>query len=621
MSKINHNNHIQSLRGIAIISVILFHTNPEFFSTGYLGVDIFFVISGYLICKVLAKNEELNKNLLCNFYIRRARRTLPALLVLIFISIPFFIYILMPVNLIDYGQSLIVTPIFLSNFLFGSENTYWGALSELKPLLHTWSLSIEWQFYFLFPLLFFFKKKLSIFITLFLLSLLSSLFINFSELPIFINNHKIRIDNFFFTSNRIWEFLAGSCLYLFEKNKKIRVVKNNYLSFLGLFLIFLSFYFFGRFAREKIYFNLLPVIGSCLFIYYGNEKNNFDKIYKNKFLLHTGLISYSLYLWHQPILAYFKNLFNNNIPGLYYYLIYFLIYIFSIASFYLIEKSFYEKQTLRNKRFILFIFLSTLIIIFIGFLIANGKVNIQNSINQKVNDIRKKYPNLDTKDIAQKRGLQNDEFFNKKFSNAGKVKIYINGDSHSKDLFLILQSSEKITKSYEFSMDNIDEADAILYTRQFYEETLKDFEKHDIFIKATAKNKKIIIISRAAEFYTGNIDPLIFNLIQDTNNLNAYKNNNKEFIDKNFYKILRDDVIKINKQLKIKAEEMGALYIDRVDLGCDIIKQVCHSMTAEGFPIYWDHSHLTWQGVNFFSNLVDKKNWFGPVEVFLKKNK
>jgi hypothetical protein len=363
------------------------------------------------------------------------------------------------------------------------------------------------------------------------------------------------------------------------------------------------------------------VAGSCLFIYYGNERNNFDKIYKNKFLLHIGLISYSLYLWHQPILAYFKNLFNNNIPSLYYYLIYFLIYIFSVASFYLIEKSFYEKQILRNKKFTLFIFLSTLIIIFTGFLIASGKVNIENSINKQVSDIQKKFPNLDIKDIAQKRGFQNHDFFNKKFSNTGKIKIYISGDSHSKDLFLILQSSEKITKFYEFSLDNIDEADAILYNRQFYEEMLKDFEKHDIFIKTKGKNKKIIIIGRAAEFYTGNIDPLIFNLIQDPNNLNAYKNNNKEFIDKNFYNILRDDVIKINKQLKIKAEEMGALYIDRVDLGCDIIKQACHSMTADGYPIYWDHSHLTWQGVNFFSNLVDKKNWFGPVEEFLKKNK
>ena len=490
MYKINHNNHIQSLRGIAIISVILFHTNPEFFSTGYIGVDIFFVISGYLICKVLDKNEELNKNLLCDFYIKRARRTLPALLVLVFITIPFFIYILMPVNLIDYGQSLIVTPIFLSNFLFGSENTYWGALSELKPLLHTWSLSIEWQFYLLFPLLFFFKNKLIIFITLFLLSLFSNFFINFSELQIFISDHKIRIDNFFFTTNRIWEFLAGSCLYLFEKNKKFKIIKKNYLSILGLFLIFFSFYFLDRFARENIYFNLLPVAGSCLFIYYGNERNYFDKIYKNKFLLHIGLISYSLYLWHQPILAYFKNLFNNNIPSIYYYLIYFLIYIFSIASFYLIEKSFYEKQKLNNKKFVLFIFLSILIIIFAGFLIASGKVNIENSINKKVNDIQNKYPNLDIKDIAQKRGFQNHDFFNKKFSNNGKIKIYIYGDSHSRDLFLILRLSEKITKLYEFALDDFDGADAILYTRQFYEEMLKDFEKHDIFTKAKAEKKK-----------------------------------------------------------------------------------------------------------------------------------
>ena len=218
MKKMSYRQDIQILRGISVILVVMYHLKIPGFKNGFLGVDIFFVISGYLICKVLAKNEELNKNLLCNFYIRRARRTLPALLVLIFISIPFFIYILMPVNLIDYGQSLIVTPIFLSNFLFGSENTYWGALSSLKPLLHTWSLSIEWQFYLLFPLLFFFKKKLLIFITLFLLSVFSNFFINFIELPIFISDHKIRIDNFFFTTTRIWEFLAGSCLYLFERS-------------------------------------------------------------------------------------------------------------------------------------------------------------------------------------------------------------------------------------------------------------------------------------------------------------------------------------------------------------------------------------------------------------------
>ena len=623
MSRINHSNHIQSLRAIAVLSVILFHTNPEIFNTGYLGVDIFFVISGYLICKVLEKHTRLDKKLLFDFYTRRARRTLPALIVLILITFPFFLSILTTVNLIDYSQSLIATPIFLSNFLFGSENSYWGAISELKPLLHTWSLSIEWQFYILFPLLFFFKNKLPIFITIFLLSIITNIFINFDDYPIFINNHKIRIDNFFFTSNRIWEFLAGSCLYLFEKNYNFQIKKNNLLSFFGLVLIFLSFYFFDISARQNIYLNLLPVVGVCLFILFTEDSGKLGAVYKNKILLHVGLISYSLYLWHQPILAYFKNIYNNNIPSLYYFLIYFLIYFFSILSFYLVEKSFYEKKILQDKNFLFISSLLIAIIVFMGGLIASGKINIANSNIKKIIELEKNFPKLATSELAQERGILNNgrqNSFKKKFNKNIKVKIFIIGDSHSRDLILVLSSSKKISERYEFSLDDFDNADAVLYTRQFYEDMVENLEKFDLFQRAKEQNKKIIIVGRAAEFYTGNTSPLIYNLMQSSNNENAYKNNNKIFIDRNFYKILRDDVIKINKKLKSKAEKIGALYIDRVGLACDMIGESCHSMDPEGHALYWDHSHLTWQGVNFFSNLVEETNWFGPVNDFLVKN-
>lgn len=622
MNNINHNNHIQSLRAIAVISVMLFHTNQEIFSTGYLGVDIFFVISGYLICKVLSKYEKINFVLLFDFYIRRARRTLPALLALILISIPFFLTILMPVNLIDFSQSLIATPIFLSNFLFGSENDYWGSLSELKPFLHTWSLAIEWQFYLSFPLIFFFKKRLTIFVILFLISILTNIFINFNDLLIFIDNHKVRLDNFFFTTNRIWEFLAGSILYLFEQNSKLKIKKSKILSLLGLSLIFASFYFFEKSLRFNTYWNLIPVIGTCLFIYFTDAEEQFKSIYKNKLLLHIGLISYSLYLWHQPILAYFKNLFNNNIPNYYYLLIYVFIYLFSIFSFYLFEKPFYEKKILKNKTFVSLTFLIILFIISIGFLISTEKINIKNSIEKKITKIEKTHPKLKTRDLAQKRGILNGdrrEKFEKNFTDSEKIKVYINGDSHSRDLFLILFNTKKTSQLFEFSIKDFDNADVVLYHRQFYEETIRDLEQHTIIKKAIANNKKIIIVSRSPEFYSGNISPLIYNLIQNQNNLDAYNKKDKKFIDHNFYQILRDDVLKINKKLKIKASKLEALYLDRFDIACDMLNKSCHSMTLKGHPLYWDHSHLTWQGVYFFSNLVDETKWFDEVSKFLNR--
>lgn len=619
MNRINHNNHIQSLRAVAVISVVLFHTDSHLFSTGYLGVDIFFVISGYLICKVMFKYRNLNSNSLFNFYVKRARRTLPALLVMILFSIPFFLYILMPVNLKDYGQSLITTPIFLSNFLFGSENDYWGAISELKPLLHTWSLSIEWQFYILFPLLFFFKKRLAIFLILFLASFISNILINFDELHVYINNHKIRIADFFFTTNRIWEFIIGSCLYIVEKDYKNKINKNIFLSLFGLLIIFLSFYFFGRSAKENIYFNILPVLGTCLFILF-TDNNKIQILYKNKILLHIGLISYSLYLWHQPILAFFKNILNNNVSASYYLIIYLIIYLVSFMSYHLLEKYFYEKKILKDRNFIIIVTLVSSLIILVGFIISSGKLSVNSGINKKINSIEQKFPKINTKELAQQRGILNNgrqELFYQKFIDSKKINIFIFGDSHSRDLLLILNESDKISNIYNFSLTDYDAADAVLYSRQIYEDEIDKLETLNVFKKALSDKKKIIITSRAAEFYLGNISPLLYSLTQNQKNIEAYKNLNKEFIDQNFYKILRDDIIKINIRLKKKAKEMGALYLDRVKLACDLGGKKCHSMTEDGYALYWDHSHLTWKGVFFFSNLVDKTNWFSPVKKFL----
>ena len=156
MHKVDLRNEISGLRALAIIPVILFHLNYSSFEGGFVGVDIFFVISGYLITSVIVKNE-INFNIFY-FYERRIRRILPLLLFVAILTIPLAYYFMLPKNLLDYAQSLSLTSIFLSNFLFWMEEGYWEFSSQMKPLLHTWSLSVEAQFYLFFPFIFFFKR-------------------------------------------------------------------------------------------------------------------------------------------------------------------------------------------------------------------------------------------------------------------------------------------------------------------------------------------------------------------------------------------------------------------------------------------------------------------------------
>ena len=157
---------IDGLRALAVLPVILFHAGYNNFEGGYVGVDIFFVISGYLISSIIIYEVELGKFSLKNFYERRARRILPALFSVILISAPFAWFILLPADLELFNNSAFSALTFWSNYIFYFEIDYFETSSRLKPLLHTWSLSIEEQFYIIFPilLLFFFKFKKKYFI-------------------------------------------------------------------------------------------------------------------------------------------------------------------------------------------------------------------------------------------------------------------------------------------------------------------------------------------------------------------------------------------------------------------------------------------------------------------------
>ena len=198
---------IDGLRAIAVVPVILFHVGFEIFSGGYVGVDIFFVISGYLITMILIEDIENKRFDLVYFYERRARRILPALFFVMLICIPFAWLWMLPDPLENFGQSLLSTSLFSNNFLLMITSTdYWALTGEYKPMLHTWSLAVEEQFYIVFPVLLFFLwgfgKKRAIWV----ISILAFISLVLSEW----GSANAKIANFYLAPFRAWELFLGS---------------------------------------------------------------------------------------------------------------------------------------------------------------------------------------------------------------------------------------------------------------------------------------------------------------------------------------------------------------------------------------------------------------------------
>ena len=255
--KLKYRPEIDGLRAIAVLPVIFYHAGFEVFKGGYVGVDVFFVISGFLITTIIIQDLENNQFKFIKFYERRARRILPALIFMTLVSLIIGYFVLTPYYYKDLFQTALSSSIFLSNFLLYLKSGYFSAISELKPLLHTWSLSVEEQFYILFPLLLFFsKKKLLYLILLFILSVV------FAE--IILNYDKDA--NFYLLPSRAFELLAGSIASFFVYNKKFKL--KNSITIIGLFIIIFSIFFFDEKTPLPGLYSLIPVTGTVLLLLY-----------------------------------------------------------------------------------------------------------------------------------------------------------------------------------------------------------------------------------------------------------------------------------------------------------------------------------------------------------------
>lgn len=331
MTKPIYVEHIDFLRAIAVILVILFHLDVPLVSGGFLGVDVFFVISGYLITRNIKNEIQVSGNFdFRNFYIRRIRRLIPTLLLVLLLTFIFGFLFFPPSLFSGLVQSMFFSSFALSNFYFLSEINYFDVSSNLKPLLHTWSLGIEEQFYLLYPFTLFilfklFKKK-NIVLLFLLLFLGLSIWLNIASSNGFIsegfvsfftssNNYLENINSmqFFLLPFRVFEFLMGGILVFMSgigrKNKTVQSA----LNMLGLAIIVLSSFLFDSQTTYLSTLNMVPCFGASLFIF-NFPNGSLSKIYNLKFFKLTGKISYTLYLFHWPIIVFygFVNGFDTN---------------------------------------------------------------------------------------------------------------------------------------------------------------------------------------------------------------------------------------------------------------------------------------------------------------------
>ncbi len=302
-----YRREIDGLRAIAVITVIFFHAGFDAFGGGFVGVDIFFVISGYLITTIILDELARDKFSIVNFYERRARRILPALFFVMLVCIPIACFFLMPRDLKDFSKSFMAVSVFASNILFWRESTYFDTAADLKLLLHTWSLAVEWQYYFLFPLflllLWRFDKRWIVG-TLALILFASFTLAQWAA-------YAKPIAAFYLLPTRGWELLIGALAAFFpsgtnrtEFGKPI----NEAGGWLGGALIMYAVFTFNKQTPVPGAYALVPVFGTLLVVLCATQKTTIGRFLGNKFFVGFGLISYSAYLWHQPLFAFARHI-------------------------------------------------------------------------------------------------------------------------------------------------------------------------------------------------------------------------------------------------------------------------------------------------------------------------
>lgn len=548
MKASDYKPHIDGLRALAVLPVIFFHADLNLFEGGFIGVDIFFVISGYLITNIILRDLIEKKFSFKNFYLRRVRRILPILTFVTIISLLISLFLMPDEQLKFFSKQIISVVLLISNFFFWKNTSYFDPNSELQPLLHTWSLGVEEQFYIFFPLFLFFiwkKIKNKLILTLiifFILSLtLSQIGGNFkiqnlsNDFPYFILPFdffwQAGSANFYLPFGRIWELLAGSLLAVVTSKKKINDKKSNdYFSFIGLSLILFSIFTYSENIQYPSIFTVLPVVGTVLLITFSTKDTLSYKILSFKPLVFFGLISFSLYLWHQPLLAFNRIHFGVSLSLYHKFIIILATFFLSVMSWKFVELPFRNKKIINDKKLIVSVLSTSFFLLIISSLILSSKIN---SVKKSLPDnILKTFQSENIKncfDIDYSH-LDNKNWFCEIGDQSKDISFVLIGDSHALSLKSVFDNAAKF-KNKKGIFTGISGCPGLLGINSITSNTNKrncNLLNKKLFKFVKEKEiKKIFLASRWTYYTVGDLAKNNFNLISKEEDSLSNKNISK----------------------------------------------------------------------------------------------
>jgi peptidoglycan/LPS O-acetylase OafA/YrhL len=635
-----YRREVDGLRSIAVGSVILYHAGLSLVPAGYLGVDVFFVISGFLITSILLRDLADGDFSIARFYERRARRILPALfLVTMLAAIP-AAFLLLPTQLVEFGHSLVATAAFVSNLQFAGEVEYFTNATDLKPLIHTWSLAVEEQFYIFFPplLLLLFRwrgRGVAIALLVITAASLAAAQIGAALYP---------DENFFLTHGRVWELAIGSlaAVLQFYRPQPARPL----VAALGLAMIVLPILFYGPTIISPTLYTAVPVLGTALVLLFAQGNTLVGRLLALPPLVFIGLISYSAYLWHQPLFAYARIYFNGEAPATIMAGLTVLTIVLSYLSWRFVEtparRASWGLLRTRGRVFALSATAMAIMIV-VGLAFASGAIKSRVEVDALVIDPVAEWQ------ASNRLYIQNPlRWLAGPFGNLDKVNVAIIGDSHSVGTFNMLRGQQDAgLKGYDFAHayfpmnclrangNGGSKRDAVQFCFQTWDEKSKDslFEQSDVFVYSMRWMERAYLIPYLPELIAwGNergIRTVVLSNMQEwtkaspaiisevlvsleTSNPSQLAN----AINRHFQQYLKGAVDDVNAALKPFVEGNGGLFLSKQDYSCE--QDVCFGVSGDLKALHTDYGHETINGAQFYGQRIVDLGWFTPVSDFVR---